>query len=288
MWDFANENLVMLMCSGMFAASSLLRWSGGTFKDEARARDPETRKLIVLLHGLGGQEGQYCMGRIHLALADSQTPLPPAVSVNYHTKGMYSTSFTKDQDLKTFTEIVAQQLEPYAPGSKGQNVEKVELIFVGHSCGCLVSAYFAQHHAERMGFTVPLIVACSAPYQGSNILTFLARDGPWFVRKCVDTLVPGLHKKIFEEMQVGSPVLADLQQGIREMRGRGLQVRCITGSLDPLVRPWSAAFDGTDDADRNLVRMFHCGHFNNAISLSTWQHQIAWIVEHCTQGIPST
>ena len=102
-WDFMTEVLLALIAvGGLFPGSALLRWSGGSFNDEERARDPQTRGLIVLLHGLGGQEGQYCMGRIHLALADSHTPLPPVVSLNYHTEGKCSTEFGNDQNLQAW------------------------------------------------------------------------------------------------------------------------------------------------------------------------------------------
>jgi len=280
-WDLTGEFNIMILVNGMFPASTLLRWAGGSPNDERRARDPETRKLIVMLHGLGGQEGQYCMGRVHLALADSHTPLPPAVSVNYHTEGAFWTGFRADQNIKSFTENVARELQPYAPGNKGENLGDVELIFMGHSCGCVVANSFAQNHAQRMGFTVQLIVACSGPLQGSNLLSF-ALDGPWLVKKLAKLFSPDLSKKaIMQDICLGSQALAELREGMQEMQSKGLQCRCVTGALDPLVRPWSAAYNGTDHGHDDLVAFLHCGHFNNATSLATWKVQIAWILAHC-------
>eukprot|EP00928_Gymnodinium_smaydae_P025594 TRINITY_DN20332_c0_g1_i2.p1 TRINITY_DN20332_c0_g1~~TRINITY_DN20332_c0_g1_i2.p1 ORF type:complete len:463 (-),score=54.90 TRINITY_DN20332_c0_g1_i2:74-1462(-) len=276
LYNLASEILV-IGCAvlGMFPAASLLRWAGGSPSDDAAAKCPTTRRLIVLLHGLGGQEGQYCMGRVHLALANPS--LPPVISVNFHSEGRLNTDWRPEHTIEDFAATLAAKLEPYT--RKNDSTEKVELIFVGHSLGCIMSAYFSQHYAEGMGFRVGLVVACSGPFLGSDILASLTRRASAIGNDCFSGVVRSVasalvsqEKAIFADLQPSSPSLARLRE---HMRAGQVRYRCITGQLDPLVRPASAAFNG------EVVVLPHCGHFNNMLSVLTWRQQIDWIVEHC-------
>jgi len=224
--------------------------------------------LIVLVHGNGVNEGQWVLGRIHLALEGI-----PVVRVNYLEASCLSTEALPSDGLPEVSKAFRAALSAHVEGG--------ELLLVGHSLGALVGLAFAADEAaasERLATqdvvgarpeaaTLCRLLAVSGPFHGSDLLA-------WAVSTGVHRLLwPRGLPPLIRDLMPGSAALQALHQRA-DLKGR-VHSESITGSLDPIVRPHSAELGP-------LARLPHCAHYCIASSRRFWDE----VVRHYDEEFP--
>eukprot|EP00927_Polykrikos_kofoidii_P014013 TRINITY_DN16104_c0_g1_i1.p1 TRINITY_DN16104_c0_g1~~TRINITY_DN16104_c0_g1_i1.p1 ORF type:complete len:491 (-),score=63.64 TRINITY_DN16104_c0_g1_i1:35-1507(-) len=234
----------------------------------------DTEPLAVLVHGNGINEGQWVIGRIILALAEI-----PVVRINYLEAGPLCTEAPS-------THGVFQVASTFRNAMINAGLARRPCFLVGHSLGSLVCTAFVAaltHEDASMACAVReygrklppaeaaegsdcasvrarhVVSAVSGPFHGSDLLGWIRHRG-------LDSLLwPCGFPELMRDLGNETACLQKIRSWRDVIAGSS-----ITGSLDPIVRPYSARFD-CPPALRPPVVLPFCGHYCIAASRSFWE-----------------
>jgi len=211
---------------------------------------------IVLVHGKGANKNQFLFLKRYLVKEKFGTEhIFPVFSVNLLRND--------ESDVDYTVESLAKNLKNHIQQMKAKGFKR--FIFIGHSLGGVVGAYFKHNLARALDVEVIMLIAMGVPFYGiSPLVPKLIRYSCGILKndKCVEQLLPN------------SKILLNLQNAIQEDE----TIFYIMGKYDAVVSAELSAF-----APERLF-VYNHSHYAFNVKRSIFQ-KIAQLIENQLQLI---
>ena len=249
---------------------------------------PPYRCLVVLLHGLGFNEGQWLLPRMWMSGRKGWREHVDITTVNYHGGPVLCTA-DKSQTIEEYGRIAAAQIRRVfyneedgdegddgddglegaggagrggegasagpRTGTEGERCRYQRVVLVGHSLGGVVAACIREHNL--CGHDVPIthVAAVSSPFHGSDCLAWVRSHG----------INVGAKSAIHNELMPGAAYARRLRQA---MATSDCTYIMMAGGCDFIVRPHSALLDCVPFHRRFYIPW--AGHYSICIVFNAW------------------